>query len=89
MIVHKTHIQVYIMLRISHAKYLIFIIIIILRGFNVFFYRISMVLLNLQLSIFENTVDPEKLASDEAIWLVSVLFSTLIELHAYKLIDAC
>ena len=46
---------------------LIFMII-ILRGFNeVFYHRITLVLLNLQLSIFENTVDPEQLASDEAI----------------------
>ena len=37
---------------------------------NVFFHRINLVLLNLQLSIFENTVDPEQ--------------PTLIELHAYK-----
>ena len=56
--------------------------------FNVFFHRITLVLLNLQLSIFENTVDPEQLASDEAIWLGSLLFSILIELHAYEWIYA-
>ena len=41
--------------------------IIILRVLNVFFHRITLVLLNPQLSIFENTVDPEQLASDEVI----------------------
>ena len=59
--------------------------IIILIVFNVFFYRIALVLLNPQLSIFENTVDPEQLASGEAIWSGYVLFSTLIDLHAYKM----
>ena len=53
--------------------------IIILRVFNAFFHRITLVLLNPQLSIFENTVDPEQLACDEAIWSGSVMFSTLIE----------
>ena len=33
--------------------------IIILLGFNVFFHRKTLVLLNLKLSIFENTVDPD------------------------------
>ena len=61
----------------------------IFRVFNVFFQRITLVLLTPQLSIFENTVDPEQLASDEAIWSGYVLFCTLIELHAYKWIDTC
>ena len=41
--------------------------ILILRVFNVFFHRITLVLLNPQLTIFENTVGQEQLASDEAI----------------------
>ena len=77
-----------IMLRISHANIEIFMII-ILMGFHVFFHIITLVLLNPQFSIFENTVGTEQLASDEAIWSGSVLFSTLIELHASKWIDAC
>ena len=40
---------------------------------------IQTVLLNLDLSFFENTVDPDQLASDEASWSGSTLFSTLIE----------
>ena len=59
--------------------------IIILRFFNVFCQRITLVLLNPQVSIFENTVDPEQLASDEVVWSGSVLFYTLIGLHAYKM----
>ena len=31
------------------------------------------------LYIFDNTADPDQLASDEAIWLGSTQFSTLIE----------
>ena len=54
------------MLRISHAKYLN-IYDYHFDSFNVFVYKITLVLLNPQLSIFENTVDPEQLASDEAI----------------------
>ena len=41
--------------------------IIILIIFNAFFHRITLALLNPQLYIFENTIDLEQLASDEAI----------------------
>ena len=58
--------RAFIMLRISHAKYLN-IYDYHFDSFNVFVYKITLVLLNPQLSIFENTVDPEQLASDEAI----------------------
>ena len=40
---------------------------------------LSLVLLNLDLSFSENIVDPDQLASDEAIWSGSTLFSTLFE----------
>ena len=33
----------------------------------------------MDLFFFENTVDPDQLASEEAIWSGSTLFSTLIE----------
>ena len=36
-------------------------------------------MLNPDLSFFENTVDPDQLASDEAIWSGSTLLSTWIE----------
>ena len=41
--------------------------------------NLTLVLLKLDLSIFENTVDPDQMASKEAIWSGSTLFSTLIE----------
>ena len=39
---------------------------------------LTLVLLNPDLSVFENSVDPDQLASDEASWLGSTLFSTLL-----------
>ena len=41
--------------------------------------ELTLVLLNLDLSFFENTVDPDQMASLEAIWSGSILSSTLIE----------
>ena len=38
-----------------------------------------LILLTADLSFFENTVDPDQLASDEAIRLVTTLFSTLLK----------
>ena len=40
---------------------------------------LTLILLNPELSFFENIVDPDKLASKEAIWSGSTEFSTLIE----------
>ena len=60
---NEIEIRADIMLRISHARYLN-IYGYHFRVFNVFFHRITLVLLNPQLFIFENTVDPEQLASD-------------------------
>ena len=40
---------------------------------------LTIVLLNPDLSFFENTVDLYQLASDEAIWSGSTLLQTLIE----------
>ena len=38
---------------------------------------LTLVLLNPDISSFENTVDPDQLASDEAIWSGATLLSTL------------
>ena len=43
------------------------------------------VLLNQDLSVFENTNDQDQLASDEAIWSVSTMFFTQIENTCLKL----
>ena len=40
---------------------------------------LTLVLLIPDFYFFENSVDPDQLASDEAIWSGSTLFSTLIE----------
>ena len=42
-------------------------------------YLVTLILLSLDLSFFENTVDPDQLASDEAIWSGSIQFSKLVE----------
>ena len=42
--------------------------------------------MNLELSFFENTVDPDQLAPDEDIrfWWKSVLFLLWLKIHAYS-----
>ena len=42
-------------------------------------FHLTLILLIPDLSIFENTVDPDQLASNEAIWSGSTLFSIMIE----------
>ena len=39
------------------------------------YHRLTLVLLNSDYSYFENSVDPDQLASDEAIWSGFTLFS--------------
>ena len=41
-------------------------------------------MLNPDLSFFENTIDPDQLASDEAIRSGTTAFSTLFEVHVYN-----
>ena len=45
---------------------------------NQIYIYFDLILLNLNLSLIENTVDPDQLASDKAICSGSTLFSTLI-----------
>ena len=49
----------------------------------------TFVLLNLDLSLFENNVEPDQLASDEAIWsgstqILSLLKNTGLQLECYR-----